>query len=91
MVQWDDSYTEGRDAKGNKVQADGTIFYNQAITIGSVVWFGTVAQMTAQQLEADTAIQLFEVVFVNITPDLKGRNFCYEYGIKRFTDHIPLS
>lgn len=89
MVQWDDSYTQGRDAKGNKVDADGTIFWTGPVAIGSMFWLGTIQQATSQALDAGSAIELLEVVYVNITPDLKGRVASYEYGVKRFTDQIP--
>jgi hypothetical protein len=87
MVQWDDSYTQNRGAKDSKVEADGTIFWNAAVAIGSMFWLGTVATLPGD----GTAIELLEVVYVNITPDLKGRVQSYEYGVKRFTDQIPTS
>jgi len=87
MVQWDDSYTQNRSAKDNKVQADGTIFWNAAVAIGSMFWLGTVATLPGD----GTAVELLEVVYVNITPDLKGRVQSYEYGVRRFTDQIPTS
>lgn len=87
MVQWDDSYTQNHSAKDNKVQADGTIFWNADIEIGSMLWLGTVASLPGD----GTAVELLEVVYVNQTPDLKARVVEYEYGVKRFTDQIPTS
>lgn len=91
MVQWDDSYTQSRDAKGNKVEADGTLFGNQNVAIGSVFWLGTVATLNAAMLTPESVLNLLEVVYVNTTPDLKGRVQSYEYGVKKFTDQIPVT
>lgn len=91
MVQWDDSYTQQRDAKNNKVDVDGTLFTNMTVAIGSVFWLGTVATLPSFELNPQAMLNLLEVVYVNVTPDLKGRVQSYELGVKKFTDQIPVT
>ena len=91
MVQWDDSYTQQRDAKNNKVDVDGTLFTNMTVAIGSVFWLGTVATLPSFELNPQAMLNLLEVVYVNVTPDLKGRVQSYELGVQKFTDQIPVT
>lgn len=87
-VQWDDNYSEALDPQKNTVQVDGTIYTNRVIPIGSIVWQGRIAAWAGTGSgEAPTG--LMEVKTVKITPDLKGRNRTYMYGLVRFNDVLP--
>ena len=70
---------------------DGTLFTNMTVAIGSVFWLGTVATLPSFELNPQAMLNLLEVVYVNVTPDLKGRVQSYELGVKKFTDQIPVT
>lgn len=89
-VQWDDHSAEVLDPKGNVVTVDATMFASQTLLIDSVVKKGTLAEWQGTG-SADVPSRLMMIKTVNITPDIKGRNVVYFYGLMRYNDDLPTS
>lgn len=87
-VQWDDNSAEMLDPKGNTITVDATVFTDRPLVMGSIMRYGTLAdwQGTGSVLVPSG---LMEVKAVSITPDLKGRNKVYFYGLYRYGDVLP--
>lgn len=89
-VQWDNRSSEQLDRDGNSITVDATMFTNLTLTIGTVVRYGSLSdwQGTGSSLLPEG---LMEIKTVNITPDIKGRNQVYFYGMMRYNDVLPRS
>lgn len=90
-VQWDDNQSEALDPKGNVITVDATVFTGgMRLIIGSIIMLGTVADWQGTG-SAEVPTDLLTVKTVKITPDLKGRNRVYFYGLMRYNDELPTS
>lgn len=89
-VQWDNRSSEQLDRDGNSVMMDATMFSDRALLMNSIVRQGTLAQWQGTG-SAIVPEQLMEIKTVNITPDIKGRNNVYFYGLMRWNDALPRS
>ena len=60
---------------------------DRRIPIGSIIYKGTRAQFEADVLNSD--IELYEVVDIRITEDIKGRNVRYNHAFVRYKNQSP--
>jgi hypothetical protein len=73
-------------ADGEPVAYDATLALDEDVPDGSIVWEGCLADF-----EDDIAKKnrLMAVIRFAGTPDVKGRNTRYEYGLMRFRGVLP--
>lgn len=83
-VRWEWGRQEGIDAQGNTIALDATVFLDREITIGSVMWRGTAAE-----LAATPSPTYYIVTDYKETPDLKNRNFRREVSLMRLGNTLP--
>ncbi len=84
-VRWNDTQSGGTDAQGTKVTLSAEVIVDRDITVGSVMWLGTLAAYNA----LGTVPTLHHVVSFDKVPDLKGRNFHRSVSLSRHAAALP--
>lgn len=83
--------TEATDPKGTPVTLDYTMFCNDDIPIGSIVWEGSLEDLAGTGTDEVPEDNLMQVITVNMSKDDKGRNVRRRYGLMRYTNELPTS
>lgn len=83
-VRWEEKRTEMISDDGTPIAVDGTVFVDEDINTGSVLWKGKLKDTSPDPTE-----NLMEVVARNLSPDMKGRNFKRSVGIKKWRRSLP--
>ena len=87
QVRWVNNRSEALDANGNMIAIDATVVLAQDVAIGDKMWLGTLDDLPGTGYQPDEDVM--EVVTFGKTPDLKGRFYRREAGLKRFRDTLP--
>lgn len=88
------------DATGQTVGLDGKLWPNDDVPLGSIFWpapdQGPKSESATDQWygvsgsgSAGNATKLYEVMTAGKVPDVKGRFFTREYGLKYYRDTLP--
>lgn len=89
-VRWIQKQSKVTDAKGNTTILDGKVVFNQEVPLRSAMWLGStldpVSEYTALQNAGTPDRNVMRVETADYTPDVKGRNTEYEFGLKRYKD-----
>lgn len=94
-VRWTDTQGEALDARGNLISTDANVIVDRDIPIGSIMWKGDQEQLeaavpgTGTGLDLSPTSDLYEVVAVTISPDLKARETYRDVRLKRYSDTMP--
>ena len=88
VVRFDDKKTLGRDAQGNNVSLDAQIIAAQNLLPQSIVLHQTESYYLGTGSDA-APLELYEVVTMDQTPDIKNRASAYVVGLKRFRGNLP--
>lgn len=90
-VRFDDAQTEMLDAHGNNVGLDGAIVTDRIIPNGSILWKGSLDDITGTGSASYPTSGLLEVKMTTSIKDIKGRNVYYTAGFLKYNDIIPTS
>lgn len=90
-VRWVNAQTEVLDPHGNRVALDGTAVTDRMIPIGSILWQGSLDDITGTGSAAYPTSGLLEVKMSSSIKDIKGRNTKYSAGFLKYNDVIPVS
>lgn len=89
------------DPTGNTIALDGKLWPNDDLPLGSLFWpaedQGCNSESALDQWygvtgsgSAGNATKLYELMTVAKTPDVKGRFYTREYGMRYFRDTLPV-
>lgn len=84
-VRWNRKRRMGTAANGSPVMLDGTVVTVEEIPVGSNLWPGTLDDWYGTGSAGD-ATEVHEVVSVDVTPDVKGREVFTTLGVVRHKD-----
>ena len=87
-VRWDDKKTLGRDSQGNKISLDSTVIAAQNLLPQSIVLHQTEEYYVGTGSDL-TPLELYEVVTMDQTPDIKNRASAYVVGLQRYRGNLP--
>ena len=87
-VRWDDEKKLGRDAQGNKISLDAQVVAAQNLLPESIVLHQTEDYYLGTGSEA-SPLELYEVVTMDQTPDIKNRASAYVVGLQRYRGNLP--
>lgn len=75
-------------SEGNPISLVAFLMIDSALTIGSILYPGTLAQWNGVG-SGETDNDLYEVTTDETIPDVKGRTMEYEYGLTRYMGILP--
>jgi hypothetical protein len=82
-VRWQTGNVESVDGFGNTIAINATVVVAQTISIGSIMWLGTLADI------ASPPVDLMEVVDYKNIPSLKGRHDRKVVLLRRYNNSLP--
>jgi hypothetical protein len=91
-VRWVETGGTIKDPKGNSISTDGDLACDQELVEQSLIWPGTLAQWQSIVGVAGTGwdgSNVFAVMQVVVTPDIKNRNTRWSAKVMRYSDRLP--
>ena len=83
-VRWEEKLKESIDSQANAIAVDATVWVAQEITVGSIMWLGTLAEWNASE-----KTNLKQVVGYRSIPNIKGRLFEQTVTVQKYSDSLP--
>ncbi len=78
---------------GEPIAIDGTIIVDRRITIGSIMWLGSLSQWygtgSAETSVVEPRPELMQTITYDDTPDIKNRAHYREVGVMYFRGTLP--
>lgn len=88
-VRWNNKKHIVSLANGTPVTIDALVITDREIEVGSAMWLGSLDDLPGTGTGSNPETDLMEVVYCNVTKDLKGRNTRYSVGLKFSKDSLP--
>jgi hypothetical protein len=82
-VRWEDARQESGDPQNMVESIPATVFVDQVVTVGSLLWHGRLVDLPA------SPTNLYKVVGYNGTPDIKGRITSHVVTLTRYNNTLP--
>lgn len=82
-VRWQNVQKEIPDGQGNVISVIGQVVVDQDVTLGSIMWEGTLETVAA------TPVDLKKVIAFNKTPDVRGDVNRRTVLLARFSNTLP--
>ena len=83
QVRWEDATQESGGAEDTVEAWPVTVYLNQAVTVGSIMWHGRMRDLP------DVPTDLHKVSGINTVSDIKGRKYQRTATLTRYTDTLP--
>jgi hypothetical protein len=87
-VRWEDRAGQARDPENNLIALDARVVLDREVAVGSILWPGELAGWTGTGT-GDPEAELYQVVTLRTTPDLKARHTRRVAGLQRFRGRLP--
>ncbi len=81
-VRWVWTKGEALDPEGKRISIDATVILAQDVSVGDQLWLGDLEDWYGTGSGGDDT-EVMEIVSIERTEDLKGRNVYREVGLKR--------
>lgn len=86
-VRWQYSNTEATDRQGNRIAIDATVVVDRAVSVGSILWLGSLLEHNAAASPGDYC----RVVSFSTIPDIKNQNTRRVLYLQRLGDTLPMA
>lgn len=93
-VRWIYKQSEAMDSQGTPISIDATVISLQEYKVGSFLWRGSQEDLESELPGTSTGntllptSNLFQVVMVSVTSDIRDREIRYELQLKRFNGKL---
>lgn len=88
-VRWEEGNFEIPDAEGNRIQIDVTLATTRQLRVGSLMWEGSLVDLSTEYPTNIPTKDIYEVVLRNRAKDTKGMFTRWEFGLRRYKDKLP--
>lgn len=87
-VRWVNSRKLMQNAQGKEIAVDAQVVAGEELVEGSLMYLGGLADWNGTGSAGEESA-LMQVVAVEMTPDIKGRNTMWTVGLAWFRDEMP--